>query len=84
MDTILSFLKSDLWVWVSNILLLYAILQIFLNKYIIRKHVNKTKYAASVISGGDSDKKRWEMEQEAYRYMKSRRYKLIELLKKIF
>ena len=84
MSSVLYFLKSDAWVWVSNLLLAYAITQIVVNKYIIRKHDIKTSYAVHIIDGGNGDRKRWEMEQEAYKYMKTRRYRFIEVLRKIF
>ena len=84
MNAILYILKSDVWLVISNLMLLYAVAQILVNKYIVVQHDEKTKYAVPVISGGDGNRERWEKEQESYRYMRTKRYKFIERLRKIF
>ncbi len=82
MQGLLHFLKTDTWVWVSNILLLYAIVQIFINKWVIRKHNKKMEHYPHLVSGGTSES--WDKNQQAIKYSKSKLYKFVEFLKKIF
>jgi hypothetical protein len=84
MDTITQFLKSATGVWISNSLLLYAILQIFVNKFLIKKHDKKMKYAVSIVKGGHTSEENKDKEKEAYRYKKSIKYRIIEFLRKLF
>lgn len=70
------------WTIICNVLAIYAFIQIVISKYIITKHNKRLEYYPEIIDGGNSET--WDKEQEALRYSKTRKYKIVELLKKIF
>lgn len=61
---------------------MYAIAQIFITKYIIKKYNQKLGQFPTIIDGGDEVDR--ELEQAAIQYSKTKNYKWIEFLKKVF
>lgn len=74
--------SKDTWTVLSNLLAIYAIIQIFVYKFLIRRHNNKMRHFPYLISGGSS--KDFELQNEAIKYSKTWGFRFIDFLKKIF
>lgn len=61
---------------------MYAIAQIFITKYIIKKYNEKLEHFSILLDGRDNND--WELEQAAIQYSKTRTYKYVKFLKKVF
>ena len=82
MENVKAFLNSAPWLILSNLALIYALSQILITKWVIRKHNKLMEYYPRKISGGDTESH--DKSNEAIHYSKTKKYKRIELLKKVF
>lgn len=83
MNSFINYVSSyDFWQLLCNLLAIYAIIQILIYKVLIRYHDKKLEYYPHKVEGGSEES--WARSQESLKYSKTKRYKFIERLKRIF